>query len=124
MKKNLLAIALIVAALFLLSGCLSMTEKTVKDKDGNKVTIDENKGKVKIKDKTGETSAEFGGSGKLPKGFPKDIPIYKGAKIETSISSKNEQGTTKLVSFEVKSSLQKVLYIFRRFSKLTIIKLS
>ncbi|HEX21231.1 MAG TPA: hypothetical protein ENH19_01085 [Actinobacteria bacterium] len=108
MKRRLLALSLIVAALFLLSGCLSTTERTVKDKAGNKATIDKKNVKVKIKDKNGETSAELGGSGKLPKGFPRDVPIYKGAKIKTSISTKNEQGNGQMVTIEANSTLKKV----------------
>lgn len=108
MKKRFFAVALIAATLFLLSGCLGMTEKTIKDKAGNKVTIDEKNGKINLKNKEGKTSAEFGENVKLPKDFPKDIPIYKGEKIKTAMSTKDDQGTAKLVTFEVSDSLEKV----------------
>jgi len=114
MKKRLLALALIISALFLLSGCLSTTEKTVTDKNGNKVTVDGKNGKLKIKNKKGEGQAEFGDNVKLPKDFPKDIPIYKGAKINTAITTKNDSGTSKMVTFEVKSSLQKITDFYQK----------
>jgi len=114
MKRRLLALSLIVAALFLLSGCLSTPEKTAKDKTGNKVTVDGKNGKVKIKYKKGWSSTESGDNVKLPKGFPKDIPIYKGAKVKTARTLKNYRGTSKLVIFEVKSSLQKVSDFYQK----------
>ncbi|HEX21232.1 MAG TPA: hypothetical protein ENH19_01090 [Actinobacteria bacterium] len=114
MKTKFLALVMVIATLVLLTGCLSTTERTIKDKAGNKVTIDQNNGKLKLKDKTGERSAEFGDNVKLPKDFPKDIPIYKGAKVQTSISTKNDKGTTKIVSFEVEASQKKVSDFYQK----------
>ena len=61
---------------------LNIGKKVIENRTG--ITVDEKNG-VAIKDQ--KTGAEVNlGSGKIPSNFPKDFPIYPGAKVEGNIS--------------------------------------
>lgn len=47
-------------------------------------------------------------SGKLPDNFPKDFPIYKGAKVQGSYTGKNEGVSGTVVTWETGDSIDKV----------------
>lgn len=85
MKKRKLLVGGLAVTLILmlaLTGCSSLikniTKKAIEDKTG--VSVDEEKGSVKVKTKEGE--AELSGSqNKIPDGFPDKFPVYEGAKV-------------------------------------------
>lgn len=61
-------------------------EKAIEDKTGIKTNIEDlGQGKMKFTDdKTGATIDV--GSGEMPENFPKDFPIYEGAKVTSSLT--------------------------------------
>lgn len=67
---------------------LNFMKKTVENKTG--VTLDAQGKTMTIKDS--KTGAEINvGEGKIPTGFPKDFPLYPGAKVEGNISGAQNQ---------------------------------
>lgn len=71
------------------------SEKIIEKSTGGKVDI--NGGNVKIKSKDGKGELNVG-SQKLPDSFPKDFPVYKGAKVEGSMTSTENGKTTMIVT--------------------------
>jgi hypothetical protein len=67
---------------------LNFAKKAIETKTG--VTLDAEGKTMTIKDS--KTGAEINiGEGKIPAGFPKDFPLYPGAKIEGNISGAENQ---------------------------------
>ena len=61
-------------------------------------------------------SAEFETSDKLPEGFPKDFPVYPGAKVVSSVSNTQQgKGNGLLVTFTIPSGqgLNKVVPFYK-----------
>jgi len=72
-----------------------VAEGILNQASGGKVNVDLNNGEVKVKDK--ETGGEwsYGENVKIPDDFPKDIPLYPGAKALSYMASGNDKkGTT------------------------------
>jgi hypothetical protein len=83
----------------LASGCEKITEKvtqkvtesalehTLEEQTGAKVDLNsDGKGSISVKSDKG--SLQFSGAGgKIPDNWPQDVPVYPGAKVETSISN-------------------------------------
>jgi hypothetical protein len=86
--KRTIIVSLVLAA-GLLGGCRRSI--TVTGEDGSRATVTKSGRNVEIKveGKSGGTVqiAGDGGSVALPEGFPKDVPIYAGAKVLTSMKS-------------------------------------
>lgn len=58
-----------------------MVEGAMRMATGQKTDVDVSGETVRFKSKDGDVVISGGKGGKLPKGFPKDIPSYKGAKV-------------------------------------------
>lgn len=86
----------------------SLLQGVIENKTGVKTDLqDIEKGKATFTDtKTGET-VNIGGE-KLPDSFPKDFPIYPGAKIVSSVSSNGL-----LVTFTASDGLNKVVPFYK-----------
>jgi len=80
----------------LVCGCRKSTTYT--GPDGTKATINKSGKDVEITmhGKKGETVRVAGGEGgvALPEGFPKDVPIYPGAKVAASVKSQDGMHVT------------------------------
>ncbi len=78
---------LTVALLLVLAGCgrkgdEEAAEQAIKAATGADVEVTEDGGTVKMKTEDGEdVTVTAGGDAKLPADFPKDVPLYKGAKM-------------------------------------------
>lgn len=86
--------------------------KTLKEK-GVQYSAEDNS--FTYKDKKGN-SAEFGTSDKLPEGFPKDFPIYQGAKVVSSVTNTQQgKGNELLVTFTIPAGqgLNKVVPFYK-----------
>ena len=85
MRKYLALLIPALASLAILAGC-GGDSKTVKIPGGGEVSV----------------------SGKLPDNFPKDFPVYKGAKVQGSYTGKNEGVSGTVVTWETGDSIDKV----------------
>jgi hypothetical protein len=65
-------------------------EKMIEKNGGGKANVDINKGKFTVKTKEGEFEASTGEGATLPAKFPKDVMVYKSAKILVAMT--NPQG--------------------------------
>lgn len=91
-----------------------VAEKAIETTTGGKVDI-ENGGKtVTIQgDKPGEEMT-FGAAAKIPNDFPKDAPLYPGAKVVGSASATGSKGKqTFTVSFESNDSPQQIVSFYK-----------
>lgn len=115
-KAVVVLVALILAAMA--AGCGSVSEK-VGEKAAEKMIEKGTGGEVDIKGddvtiKTKEGDAEVNiGTKKLPDGFPKDFPLYKGADIEGSMSTKESGKTSMIVTFTTKDDFAKVVEFYK-----------
>lgn len=94
---------LLAAALLVGSGC--GRKSTPESKDEGTVTISKQSGQgaVEVTTKEGKVKVAAGESGvALPEGFPKDVPIYKGAKVQMAAN----QGKQLMVQLLVTASQQ------------------
>ena len=109
-KLGKLVIAFLALSLvFMLTACSRLTE-TVTKKAVEKTTgvsVDEDKGSVKVKTKEGEAEIESG-KNKLPEGFPDKFPIYDDAKIASSTKMSTDQGTSFSVQLETEDDVSTV----------------
>ncbi len=111
---------LIVVGLIALSGC-NNAEKPQKqpgsgadsEKSSPQVKIDEDKGSVEYKDEDSEGRAEVGEDVELPDNYPNDVPVYKNAKILSSITSKTDQVDTMTVTLQSDDSLNDVAQFYK-----------
>ncbi|MBS3908319.1 MAG: hypothetical protein KGZ93_01585 [Actinobacteria bacterium] len=117
LKKVVVAlVALMLAAVA--AGCGGVSEK-VGQKAAEKLIEEGTGGKVDIKGdnvtiKTKEGDAEVSiGSKKLPDGFPKDFPVYKGAELEGAMSTKQGGQTSMIVTFTSKDDFAKVVEFYK-----------
>ncbi|MCX7048200.1 MAG: hypothetical protein NTX50_22290 [Candidatus Sumerlaeota bacterium] len=65
-------------------------EKAIEKQSGGKAQVDLSKQQMKIKTKEGAEAAFSGGAAgvEIPKDFPKDVLVYKGAKAITTVKDK------------------------------------
>lgn len=91
MRKSVVFLALFAAIASF--GCKSPAEKeaekAVEQTTGGQAKVDEKTGtvEVKTKDKDGrESNVQFGPNSKIPDDFPKNVPVYPGAKIMSTVS--------------------------------------
>jgi len=109
-----MALVLVVAS----AGCSNVSDK-VAEKAAEKMIEKGTGGKVDIKgedvtftSKEGDAEVSIG-SKKLPDNFPKDFPVYKGAEIEGSMTSKQDGKEAMMVTFTVKASYDKVVEFYK-----------
>lgn len=69
------------------------------------------KGEYTIKSDDGETVIKSGGS--VPEDFPKDVPIYSGASVVSSVSGLNTGVTGHAVNFETSASVADVIAFYK-----------
>ena len=79
-------------------------------KQGVKAHVDTAAGKVTVETKDGSATYAVGGDVKLPNDFPKDVFVYGGAKVLTSMST--PQGTH--LTLQTKDSADKVISAMKR----------
>ena len=107
MYKKLTVILAVVAGI--LVGCGKSS--TYKTKDGE-VTVDRTKGEVTFQGKTkdGNVSVTASKAGvALPDGFPKDVPIYKGAVVQVA----STQGKAMMVHLTVDAAVAEALKYYQ-----------
>lgn len=102
---------MLVALACLVAGCRKSTTYTAPDGIRATVTQGGNGTEVVIQGKDGATMriAENGAGVSLPDGFPKDVPIYKGAVVVTSVDTKEG----KQVSLRTPDALGKVVDFYK-----------
>ncbi|MDP2210665.1 MAG: hypothetical protein Q8J63_02870 [Candidatus Aquicultor sp.] len=120
-KVVVVLVALMLAVM--VAGCGSVSEKVgekaaekmIEKGTGGKVDI---KGDdVTIKTKEGDTEVSIG-SKKLPDGFPKNFPLYKGAELQGSMSTKENGKTSMIVTLTSKDDYAKVVEFYNGKDKL------
>lgn len=91
----------------------SVVSGVIESKTGVKTNLsDIEKGKMTFTDsKTGQTVTV--GAQKLPDDFPKDFPIYTGAKVAGSVSGMQEGKNGYLVTFTTEDALEKVTSFYK-----------
>lgn len=63
-------------------------EKQMEKDGGGKAKVDISNGKMSVKNSKGEeVQVDASGGAKIPDGFPKDVYVYEGAKITTSMKN-------------------------------------
>ncbi len=114
MKKIMfLLIALLLIGM--VAGCSTSNTQTFKDKDGEgEVKVDKDKGSFKYKNDKSEGSAEVGEDVKLPKDFPKDLPIYDDSKLTFASSTKSNDVQIIVTTHETKDGISKVNDFFSK----------
>lgn len=97
--RKLLLIATALTLAFGAGGCRKieekMTERAVEKATGGEVDIDSKTGQVKMKQKGPdgkETEVQLGGATQIPADFPKNVPIYPGAKVIAAVSISQGEG--------------------------------
>jgi len=79
---------------------------------GKNVKVDNGGDKFTITGEDGKVAFETGGG--LPESFPKDFPVYPGAKLVSSFSAKGEEGDGVSVVWETGDSLDKVSSFYKK----------
>ena len=112
-KTTILFVGLLLLAMIV--GCSTSTERTFKDKDGEgEVKVDKDKGTYKFKNDKSEGSAEVGEDVKLPKDFPKDLPIYDDSKLTFASSTKSDKAQIIVTTHETKDGVSEVSDFLRK----------
>lgn len=95
--RILLALVAVVA-LVAMSGCGAIVERAVKGgvESATGVKVDESNNSVSVQAKDG--SLNMSNDGKLPEGFPEDMPVYENGKITTGMMSESDNGKAFTVS--------------------------
>ena len=92
----------------------ALLQGVIENKTGVKTDFEDiEKGKATFTDtKTGQTVTI--GEGKLPDEFPKDFPVYAGAKVVSSVSGfQQEESNGMLVTFTTADGLDKVVPFYK-----------
>lgn len=113
-------VALVIGGGWLASGCDLITEKitqkvtekaiehTLEQQTGGDVQVDTNKGSVSLKSDKGSVEINREGA-KLPDNWPKDVPIYPGAKITMTISNDEQH----VLSLETTDSPEQAVAFYK-----------
>jgi hypothetical protein len=95
-------LGLVLAGVALASGCEKITEKitqkvtesavehAIEKQTGGEVKIDSSSKAVSFKSDKGNVEINGEGGGKIPDDFPRDVPIYPGAKVTMSMSNTSQ----------------------------------
>lgn len=122
-NKKVITIVLVVVGILIILGILGSlltgyvfkkgAEGFIGAATGDKVKIDD--GEVTIKGEDGaDLKVNTGSSAKLSEGFPKsDVPVYKGAKIESSSDITVEGSTAYTVVLSTKDSVSDVMEFYK-----------
>ena len=71
-----------------------IVENAIEGASGGETDVDLSGDTVTVKSKEGTMVMSGGGNVSLPDKFPKDVPVYKGAKVITSMSAKDGMSVT------------------------------
>jgi hypothetical protein len=93
----------------------AMTEKSIESSSVEKVDVDVSGETVRIKSKEGNVTISGGANISLPDLFPKDIPIYEGAKVLHSMESIEEKAVS--VSLTTKDDQATVVEYYKSTMK-------
>lgn len=114
----LVVVAIILAGLYFVGRTLSrkigegIAGRFLSGLSGKNVKVDSGGDKVTLTEKDGEVSLEAGGD--LPESFPKDFPVYSGAKLVNSFSASGEGGDGVSVVWETGDSFDKVTDFYKK----------
>ena len=98
--------ALVIFGLFLVGCSDKIVEKAIEAGTKGSVKVDVDKGEVDIKTDEGNITA---GTGKVPDGWPDDVPVYKGAKVVTGGTTNDaSSGKAMMVTLETDDSADEV----------------
>ncbi len=106
MKRHHLLIPLLALALALAAGCGDDSE----DKNNGRVDVEEEGRKITITGKEGKATFTAGGGAEIPDGFPDDVYIYDGAKVNTSATVKGSYQ----VQLSSSDAVDKVLSVYKQ----------
>ncbi len=87
------AVVFAIGLIVMFAGALFVSHKIASNLKQNGVKYNATDESFSYKDKNGNT-AVVGASATLPKDFPKDFPIYPGAKVISAITVKNAESVT------------------------------
>ena len=86
-----------------------LAEKMIEQSSGGKVDVDLKDSSATIVDKeTGSTTTVDAKGGKMPEGWPKNIPQYPGSKVTQSSSTDTEKGKSFSLIIETQDAVEKV----------------
>jgi hypothetical protein len=86
-----------------------LAEKMVEQSSGGKVDVDLKNGGATITDKeTGNTTTVDAKGGKMPEGWPTNIPQYPGSKVTQSSATDTEKGKSFSIILETQDAVDKV----------------
>ena len=114
------AVMILAASMMIAAGCGAsasekIAEKIAKDATGSKdVDIDSKGGTVKIKGKDGEELEISGSEGKLPDGWPDEVPLPDSAKITSGGKMATGEGASYSVSATVDESPEDTLSWYKK----------
>lgn len=114
----LVIVAVVLAGLYFVGRTLSrkigegIAGRVLSGIAGKNVKVDNQGDKVTLTGEGGEVSFEAGGD--LPESFPKDFPVYTGAKLVNSYSVKGEEGDGVSVIWETGDSFAKVSDFYKK----------
>lgn len=86
-------------------------EKAVEKATGKETDVEVDERKVKVKTEEGETQFEAGG--KIPEDFPKDFPVYKGARVEGVIRTESGGKVQFNIEFATDDDFSKVVTFYK-----------
>jgi hypothetical protein len=87
----------------------TIAEKAIEQGSGGKVDVDLKNGGATITDKeTGNTTTVDAKGGKMPEGWPKNIPQYPGSKVTQSSATDTEKGKSFSIILETQDAVDKV----------------
>ena len=99
----LVVAAVLVVSAIALGGCGMLVKKGIESATG--VKVDQNQGSVSVTGKNGETATTQ--EGKVPDGFPADVPVYAGT-VKMGNKVQTADGTTYQVVIETPDSAKTV----------------
>lgn len=114
----LVVVAAVLAGLYFLGRTLSrkigegIAGRFLSGLSGKNVKVDNQGDKVTITGEDGKVAFEAGGD--LPESFPKDFPVYTGAKLVSSFSAKGDEGDGVSVVWETGDSFDKVTDFYKK----------
>ena len=106
MKKGLI----LVSGVLLLAAC---QKREYTGPNGEKVVVDRGSNSVKVTSKDGSAVYSGGAGTVVPDTFPKDVPIYAGARVTGAVSGAQQGSSGQMVTFETSDSPEKVIDFYK-----------
>ena len=89
-----------------------LSGKVLSGVTGGKVNVEGDGGKMTFENSEGKVSFEEGG--KIPEGFPKDFPVYSGAKVVSSFTANTDGKDGMNVVWETNDSADDVFAFYKK----------